>query len=92
MTELLDMIKAGAKVVDVRTPEEFEDEHFPNAVNIPVDQLNARLTEFGDKSTPVVVYCASGSRSAYAARMLRQAGYTHVVNGGGLEDMPGLQN
>ena len=40
------------------------------------------------KDKPVVVYCASGGRSATAARMLLQAGYTDVVNAGGLGDMP----
>ena len=89
MASLLDKINAGAKVVDVRTPEEFGEEHFPNAVNISVEQVQARISEFGDKATPIVVYCASGSRSAYAARVLKMAGYTDVTNAGGLYDMPG---
>jgi len=83
------MIKAGAKIVDVRSPEEFEDEHFPNAVNIPVNLIQSRLEELGDKSTPMVLYCASGSRSAYAARVLAMSGFKKVVNAGGLADMPG---
>ena len=85
---LLDRIKGGARVVDVRTPEEFNEEHFPKAVNIPVDEIPARMNEFGDKKSPLVLYCASGSRSAYAARILKSAGYVDVVNAGGLEDMP----
>ena len=89
MAGVQEKIKAGAKVVDVRTAEEFNDEHFPDAVNIPVDQVMSRLAEFGDKTKPVVVYCASGSRSAFAARLLKNAGYTDVVNAGGLYDMPG---
>ena len=88
MSALLDKIKAGAKVVDVRTRDEFEEEHYPEAVNISVDQVQARLAEFGDKNAPVVVYCASGSRSAFAARILRMAGYKDVINAGGLSDMP----
>ena len=39
-------------------------------------------------NTPVIVYCASGARSAYAARILKNAGYKDVVNAGGLYDMP----
>jgi phage shock protein E len=89
MSELLDKIKAGAKIVDVRSPEEFEEEHFPNALNISAEQVQARLAEFGDKNKPVIVYCATGSRSAYAARILKMAGYTDVTNAGGLYDMPG---
>ena len=90
MSALLEKIKAGAKVVDVRTAEEFEEEHFPDAVNISVEQVQARLAEFGDKDSPVVVYCASGSRSAYAARILKTAGYRDVINAGGIYDMPGF--
>lgn len=85
---ILDMIKSGAKIVDVRTMEEFEDEHYPNAVCIPVNELQARMNELGDRTTPIVVYCASGSRSGYAARVLSMAGYKKVVNAGGLWDMP----
>ncbi len=89
MFDLETKIKAGAKVIDVRTTEEFNEEHYPNALNIPVDQIRQRLTEFGEKNAPIVVYCASGSRSAFAARLLKSAGYTDVINAGGLEDMPG---
>jgi len=89
MFDLETKIKAGARIIDVRTAEEFNEEHYPNALNIPVDQIRQRLTEFGEKNAPIVVYCASGSRSAFAARMLKSAGYTDVINAGGLEDMPG---
>jgi phage shock protein E len=88
MATVADKIKAGAKIVDVRTPMEFADGHFPNAVNIPVDQVQRRIHEFGDKQKPIVVHCASGSRSAHAARILTSEGYTDVTNAGGLRDMP----
>ncbi len=81
-------IAAGARIIDVRTPEEFEEEHFPNAINIPVGELQGRLSEVGEPSTPVVLYCLSGSRSAYAARLLKSAGFTDVLNAGGIADMP----
>lgn len=91
MSVLLEKIKSGAMVVDVRSTDEFEETHYSNAVNISVEQVQSRLAEFGDKSKPVIVYCASGSRSAYAARILKMAGYTDVINAGGLDDMPGYQ-
>ncbi len=87
---ILDMIKSGAKVIDVRSPEEFEDENFPNSINIPVNELQSRLKELGDPSTPLVLYCATGSRSAFAHHVLSRAGYKNVVNAGGLYDMPGF--
>lgn len=90
MAGLLDKINSGAMIVDVRTAEEFSEEHYPNAINIPVDQLMARISEFGEKNNPLVLYCASGSRSAYAAKILKTSGYTDVINAGGLYDMPGL--
>jgi phage shock protein E len=88
--KILEMINSGARIVDVRSSEEFEDEHYPKAINIPVNELQQRLGEVGDHSTPLVLYCASGSRSAYAARLLSMSGYKQVVNAGGLYDMPGF--
>ncbi len=83
-----DMIAAGAVVVDVRTEGEFAEEAYPGAVNIPLSSLGNRVGELGAKDKPVVLYCASGARSAAAARLLKQAGFTDVVNAGGLDDMP----
>lgn len=80
-------------VVDVRTPEEFEDGGFPDAVNIPLDELMERLDELGGNTArEIVVYCASGARSAYAQRMLTQVGYSKVKNGGGIAAMMTSRN
>jgi phage shock protein E len=83
-----EMIKGGAKVVDVRSPDEFADGAYPGAVNIPLGNLGSRLDELGPKDGAIVLYCASGARSAQAARMLKQAGFTEAVNAGGIDDMP----
>lgn len=88
MFDLQEKIKSGALIVDVRSPEEFEEEHYPNALNIPVEETQRRMNEYGDKTKPIIVYCASGARSAYAARFLKANGYTDVINAGGLYDMP----
>lgn len=79
-------IAAGATIVDVRTPEEFAGGAYPGAKNIPVQVLGARMNEI-PKGKPVVVYCASGGRSAVAQTMLARAGYD-AVNAGGLGSMP----
>ncbi len=84
---VLQKIKAGATVVDVRTPGEYQTGAYPGAVNIPVQELDRRLGELR-KDRPVVLYCASGMRSASAERLLRARGFTDVVNGGGLGQMP----
>ena len=88
MPSVQELIENGAKIFDVRSPEEFAGGAYPNAVNIPVDQVESRISEFGDKSDTIVVYCRSGNRSGMAENILRQAGYTDVTNGGGLGDMP----
>ncbi len=80
-------IDSGATIVDVRTPREFGRGAYPGALNIPVGALATRLREI-PSGRPVVVYCASGVRSASAARILRQAGWADVVNAGGLHHMP----
>ena len=80
-------IEAGAAIIDVRTPAEFRAGAYPGAVNIPLQELGRRAAEIG-RDRPIVLYCASGMRSASAARMLRHAGFADVVNAGGLADMP----
>ncbi len=90
--EAQSMVAEGAKIVDVRTPGEFATGHFPGAINIPLDSLGNRMREFGkDLASPIVVYCASGGRSGGAKRMLESAGFTNVVNGGGISNMMRLR-
>ena len=72
------LVQAGARLIDVRTPSEFAAGHIPGAINIPLQQLDSRLTELQPKETPVVLYCRSGNRSGSAARMLKNAGFTAV--------------
>lgn len=84
---VLEKIKAGAVVVDVRTQSEFRRGAYPGAVNIPVQALGQRLHEI-PRDKPVVVYCASGIRSATAAATLKRSGWGDVVNAGGLHHMP----
>ena len=72
------LVENGARLVDVRTPEEFAVEHIPGAVNIPVQDLDRRMGELEPKEQPVVVYCQSGNRSGRAAKLLKDAGYAAV--------------
>jgi rhodanese-related sulfurtransferase len=80
-------LAAGATVIDVRSPREFEGGAFPGARNIPLTSLAERLREI-PRDRPVVLYCASGMRSASAARLLARSGFGDVVNAGGLRHMP----
>lgn len=72
------LVEAGARLVDVRTPQEFAAGHIPGAVNIPVQDFERRMGELTGKERPIVLYCRSGARSSRAARMLKSAGYAEV--------------
>jgi NADPH-dependent 2,4-dienoyl-CoA reductase/sulfur reductase-like enzyme/rhodanese-related sulfurtransferase len=74
-------------VVDVRTTEEFSYGAYPGAVCIPLDELEMRLDELGPKDRPIILYCASGSRSSYGVKILKAYGFTNLENGGGLNRM-----
>jgi phage shock protein E len=76
--EARQLVQAGARLVDVRTPGEFAAGHIPGAVNIPLQQLDSRLGELRPMDSAVVVYCRSGHRSGNAARLLKSAGFTAV--------------
>jgi molybdopterin/thiamine biosynthesis adenylyltransferase/rhodanese-related sulfurtransferase len=77
-----DKIAAGSTVVlDVREPDEFEQGALPDVIHIPRGHLEAQVeTRIIDKSMPVVVYCAGGVRSAFAAKTLQELGYTNVFS------------
>lgn len=77
----------NATYVDVRTPGEFEEKHYPGAVNIPLDQVSSRIDEFRQMKQPIVAYCRSGNRSGMAASILQQNGLPEVYNGGGLDEL-----
>ncbi len=75
-----EQISNGAVIVDVRETEEFGAGHIPGAKHVPRGYLESRIeAAVPDRSQHVVLYCASGNRSAYAARtMLEDLGYEHV--------------
>lgn len=70
---------ASLFVLDVRTPEEFAAGHVPGAVNIPHDQVAARLADV-PKNKDVVLYCRSGRRAGIAADTLAAAGYKRLFH------------
>ena len=79
---LLPALKArGAVLVDVRSAGEFAAANAPGTVNIPLPELGARLAEL-PKTTPVVLCCASGTRSGMAKMMLKKNGFAEVHNVG----------
>jgi sulfur-carrier protein adenylyltransferase/sulfurtransferase len=68
-------------VLDVREREEYEQGMIPGSIHIPRGNLETRIeSRVPNRSTPVVIYCASGTRSAYAAKTMADLGYTDVVS------------
>lgn len=73
------------KLVDVRTPEEYEEEHIEGALLIPDYEIeNLAESKLPDKDEKILVYCRSGSRSKAAAKKLIDMGYTDVHDLGGI--------
>ena len=84
--EVLSAITHQALIVDVRTPEEFSDGHYPGAINIPHETILEGLNQLGvTANTSVILYCRSGNRSGQAEQVLREKGFTEARNAGGLE-------
>lgn len=80
-------------VIDVRSPAEFSMGHVEGALNIPVENISAQITQsLSDKNQTLVVYCASGMRSGMARSMLMQLGFVNVVNGGNAYETAQLVN
>ena len=77
---------AGARLVDVRTPGEFQAGHLEGAINLPLSDLPAQLRQLGDRRQPLVVYCRSGGRSGQARRVLEAAGFTAVFDLGAMSN------
>jgi len=78
----------GAAWVDVREADEWQEGHLPGAVHVPRGNLESRIENVvPDKTQPVVLYCASAARSAFAAKTLEELGYTDVHSlAGGFTD------
>lgn len=79
--KLPDMLKNGALVVDVRTKAEFAGGNRPGSLNIPLDILNSKSKEL-DKNIPIILCCASGTRSGMGVGILKKNGFKSVINAG----------
>ncbi len=77
-------VAGGGKLYDVRTNEEFTASHFKNATNWPVTDMAAGKLPDIAKETRLYVYCRSGNRSSQATTLLKKAGFTNVIDLGGL--------
>src|SRR5436305_1975077 len=73
--------RPGTVVLDVREPDEYEQGALPGAVHLPRGHLESKIEgQVPDRQTPIIVHCASGVRSAFAAKTLQDLGYTDVAS------------
>ena len=80
----------GHIIVDVRTQEEYDEVHIPEAVCIPNEEIGTEPPEFlADPDQVILVYCRSGNRSKQASQKLYDMGYTNVYEFGGINDWTG---
>jgi rhodanese-related sulfurtransferase len=89
--EALELLKGDKKaiLIDVRTEEEFRLIRIPGSILIPDYEIRDKIIDIvPDKNTPVILYCRSGNRSAKAAKVLADMGYTKVFDLGGIIDWP----
>ena len=75
---------AGAVLLDVRTPQEYQEGHIPESKNVPLQQLNNVVSVAKNTEIPLFVYCYSGARSRQATGLLQRMGYSKVNNIGGI--------
>src|SRR5947207_3816531 len=75
------LARPGTVALDVREPDEYDQGALPSAVHIPRGHLESQIEgRVPDREAPIVVYCAGGVRSAFAARTLQDLGYSDVVS------------
>lgn len=90
--EAAEMMKTESDyiILDVRTVQEYEEKHIVGAINVPNETIvEESVPELPDKDQLILVYCRSGNRSKQAAEKLVKAGYTNIVEFGGIGDWTG---
>ncbi len=79
--------------IDVRTVEEYNADHIDGDANIPLASIDAEaLAAMYGKDTQINLYCRSGNRAGQAKTILEAAGFTNVVNAGGIGDAREVRN
>ena len=81
LEDLKRLQEEGAIIIDVRSPQEYQEGHIDGAILIPEYEMKKRAeNELKDKTQKIVVYCSSGGRSKKAQKTLRKLGYDHIYN------------
>ncbi len=76
-------------LIDVRTPQEYNEGHIPGSVNLPLGSMDGISSHAPEPDTKLFVYCLSGGRSARACGQLASMGYSDITDLGGIMAWPG---
>ncbi len=87
--EAAHLVGEGARLIDVRSHEEYQMGHIEGAENIPLDRIGQAHKRLKQGATPIVLCCASGRRSGIATNTLKDLGLKEVYNGGGWRSLRG---
>jgi rhodanese-related sulfurtransferase len=90
--KIKEALRNGAVIIDVRSPGEYDRGKVPGSMNIPVDRIQANTERIKSMKKPVVLCCASGTRSSIAKRILKASGLSEVYNGGSWESVLKIGN
>ncbi len=82
----LELAENGAILVDVRSAAEFAEYSFEGSINVPIDEFSEWLSGISDDNT-IIVYCASGVRSAQAMEIAKEQGFTNIYNLGSIDEI-----
>ncbi|SBW08923.1 Rhodanese domain protein [uncultured Eubacteriales bacterium] len=77
-------------LIDVRTPQEYQDGHIPGSVNLPLGSMEGITSIAPEHDKKLFVYCLSGARAARACAELAGMGYTDISDLGGINNWTGL--
>lgn len=80
INELHELVKKGAILIDVRSPQEYKEGHLDNAILIPEYDINKKILERFNINDEIIVYCSTGNRSRKAKKKMEKMGYIKVYN------------
>lgn len=80
---------SSIKLIDVRTPQEYQSGHIKGSINVPLDHAQEIEEIVSDKNEKIFVYCLSGGRSQQASNYFSKLGYTDITNIGGIASWTG---
>ena len=80
----------GGQLVDVRTAKEYAVSHIEKAINLPLQDIQSNKFPAVSKDKPIYLYCRTGNRSSQATKLLKSAGFTNIIDLGGMSDVQSL--